>query len=155
MKEIRTTADIHATPQRVWEVLTDLRAYPDWNPFITRAAGGLEVGETLSLRLEPPGGLARTVRPIVLEVEAPRELRWIWKKGFSGISDMEECFVIVPKGDNRTHVIHRLTCTGLALSLPGLSAATVARLETNMREGLDVMNRALKSRVQGGQGPGL
>jgi hypothetical protein len=63
--------------------------------------------------------------------------------------------VIVPKGDNRTHVIHRLTCTGLALSLPGLGAATVARLETNMREGLDVMNRALKSRVQGGQGPGL
>jgi len=155
MKEIRTTADIHATPQRVWEVLSDLNAYPDWNPYITRAEGGLEVGSTLTLRLEPPGGEALTVQPVVLEAEAPRELRWLWAKGFSGICDTEECFVVVPKGENRTHVIHRITCTGLAVSLPGLGAATSARLETNFRQGLEAMNRALKSRAQGGKGPGL
>jgi len=155
MKEIRTTADIHATPQRVWEVLSDLNAYKDWNPYITRAEGGLEVGSTLTLRIAPPGGEALTVQPVVLEAEAPRELRWLWPKGFSGIYDTEQCFSVVPKGENRTHVIHRITCTGLALSLPGLAAATTARLETNFREGLEAMNRALKARAQGGQGPGL
>lgn len=155
MKEIRTTADIHATPQRVWEALADLSAYKDWNPYITRAGGGLEVGATLDLRLEAPGGPALAVRPVLLEAEAPRELRWLWAKGFSGICDTEQCFTIVPKGENRTHVIHRVTCTGLALSLPGIGAATAARLETNFREGMEAMNRALKSRVQGGQGPGL
>lgn len=155
MKEIRTTADIHATPQRVWETLADLAGYKDWNPYITRAAGGLQVGGTLTLHLEPPGGTALTVRPVVLEAEAPRELRWLWDKGFSGLADSEECFTIVPKGDNRTHVIHRLTCTGLALSLPGIGPATAARLETNFREGMDAMNRALKARVQGGKGPGV
>jgi hypothetical protein len=155
MKEIRTTADIHSSAERVWEVLADLRGYADWNPYITRADGGLEVGENLKLQLEPPGGGTLTVRPVVLEVEEPRELRWMWAKGFSGVCDTEECFVIVPKGEGRTHVIHRLTCTGLALSLPGVGAATTARLETNYREGMEAMNRALKSRAQGGKGPGL
>jgi hypothetical protein len=155
MREIRTTADIHATPQQVWAVLSDLSGYKHWNPYITRAEGGLEVGGTLTLRLELPGGEAFTVQPVVLEAEAPRELRWLWTKGFSGIYDTEECFILVPKGENRTHVIHRMTCTGLALSLPGVGAATAARLETNFRQGLEAMNRALKSRAQEGKGPGL
>lgn len=155
MREIRTTADIHASPQQVWDVLGDLSAYKDWNPYITKAQGGVEVGETLALRLELPGGEALNVRPVVLEADAPRELRWLWAKGFSGIYDTEQCFTLVPKGDNRTHVIHRITCTGLAVSLPGVGAATAARLETNFRQGLEAMNRALKSRAQGGKGPGL
>lgn len=155
MKEIRTTADIHATPQRVWDVLANLPAYTEWNPYITKAEGGLNVGSTVTLRLEPPGASALTVTPTVLEAEAPRELRWLWETGISGICDTEQCFTIISKGDNRTHVIHRVTCTGLALSVPGFGAATGARLETNFREGMEAMNRALKSRVQGGQGPGL
>ena len=155
MKEIRTTADIHASPQQVWDVLRNLSAYKDWNPYITRADGGVEVGGTLTLRLELPGGETLTVQPVVLEAEAPRELRWLWAKGFSGLCDTEQCLILVPKRENRTHVIHRITCTGLALSLPGIGPATNARLETNFRQGLEAMNRALKSRAQGGKGPGL
>ena len=108
-----------------------------------------------TLYREPPRGGSLTVRPTVLEFEAPRELRWIWGKAFGGLCDSEEAFVIVAKGDNRTHVIHRLTCTGLALALPGISSATVAKLETNFREGMEAMNRALKARAQGGKGPGV
>lgn len=155
MKEIRTTADIHATPQQVWSVLSDLRAYHDWNPFITSAEGPLAVGGTVVLQLEPPGAGAIAVRPVVLEAEGPRELRWLWSKGMSGLCDSEQTLVIVPKGENRTHVIHRLTVTGLALSLPGIGGGTAHRLETNFREGMEAMNRALKSRVQGGKGPGV
>lgn len=155
MIEIRTTADIHATAQQVWGVLGDIGSYKDWNPYITRAEGALEVGGTITLRLELPGGEALQVRPVVLEAESPRELRWLWAKGFSGICDTEQCFILVPKGEGRTHVINRITCTGLALSLPGFGASTSARLETNFRQGLEAMNRALKARAQGGKGPGL
>jgi hypothetical protein len=38
-KQFHATIGIEATPERVWQVLTDLAAYPDWNPFITRASG--------------------------------------------------------------------------------------------------------------------
>jgi uncharacterized protein YndB with AHSA1/START domain len=41
MREIRTEIDIRASTDRVWEVLTDLERYPEWNPFITRAGGDL------------------------------------------------------------------------------------------------------------------
>ena len=38
--ELTTFVDIDATPERVWQVLTDLPAYAEWNPFITEADRG-------------------------------------------------------------------------------------------------------------------
>ena len=71
MKEIRTTADIHASPQQVWAALEDLSAYKDWNPYITRAEGEVEVGGTLTLRLELPGGETLTVSPSCWKPKLP------------------------------------------------------------------------------------
>jgi Polyketide cyclase / dehydrase and lipid transport len=42
-KQFYAQIDIHATPQRVWQLLTDFAAYPDWNPFITRSSGSARV----------------------------------------------------------------------------------------------------------------
>jgi uncharacterized protein YndB with AHSA1/START domain len=50
--ELRTSIDIAAPPERVWEVLTQLAAYPEWNPFIVRAEGTVAVGERLSPRMQ-------------------------------------------------------------------------------------------------------
>src|SRR5437762_12809858 len=85
MKEIRTTTDIHSTPEKVWGVLTDFGAYPQWNPFITKAIGALEPGERLDLRLEPPGAHLRTLRPTVLAADPSRERRWHARRGFLGL----------------------------------------------------------------------
>jgi uncharacterized protein YndB with AHSA1/START domain len=32
MRTITRTVELDATPQHVWEVLTDTRAHADWNP---------------------------------------------------------------------------------------------------------------------------
>lgn len=149
MIDIRTTADIHAPPDAIWQALTDLPKYPEWNPYITRANGAVEVGERLELRVEPPGGLARTARPVVIEAESNRELTWVEEGWLPGMLDGHHSFTIVPRGQNRTHVVHRATFTGLLLPFMR------ARLETNVREGLEAMNRALKARAQGGVGPGI
>ena len=42
--QLRTSVDIDASPERVWDVLTDVRAYPQWNRFITGAEGSFVVG---------------------------------------------------------------------------------------------------------------
>ena len=47
--ELTTFVDIDATPERVWQVLSDLPAYAEWNPFITEAEGAFVVGERVSV----------------------------------------------------------------------------------------------------------
>lgn len=55
MRSISATVDIEATPERVWAVLGDLAAYPEWNPFIRSASGKLAEGGRLTLRMVPAG----------------------------------------------------------------------------------------------------
>ncbi len=148
MKEIRTTTDIHSTPEKVWGVLTDFGAYPQWNPFITKAGGALEPGELLELQLEPPGSHPRMLRPTLLEADPTRELRWHGRLGFLGLLEAYHTVSIVPKGNNRTHVIARTTFSGPIVGF------YTQLIDTNLREGFEGMCRALKARVQGPGGPG-
>ena len=62
-KQLHATIGIDATPQRVWQILTDFAAYPDWNPFITRASGTASPSERLRLRMQPPGGRPAAAAP--------------------------------------------------------------------------------------------
>src|SRR6266540_3158443 len=55
MKELRTEIEFDGTPQEVWEVLADLPAHGEWNPFITRIEGELRPGAKLDVRLEAEG----------------------------------------------------------------------------------------------------
>src|SRR4051794_41885813 len=74
--ELRSSVDIDGGRDQVWQVLTDLAAYPDWNPFITRADGAVAVGERLSLDMHPLGARPATLHPTVLEVAPGRRPRW-------------------------------------------------------------------------------
>ena len=49
--ELTTFVDIQAPPERVWEVLIDVPAWPVWNQFISSAEGSFVVGERLSLEV--------------------------------------------------------------------------------------------------------
>ena len=49
MKELRTEIEIQATPDKVWQVLTSLDKYPEWNPFIHHAIGKAKVGEKVDI----------------------------------------------------------------------------------------------------------
>jgi len=44
--------DIEAPPAIVWEVLTDLAAYPAWNPFCVAARSTLEIGAPVEMTLK-------------------------------------------------------------------------------------------------------
>jgi hypothetical protein len=75
-RELESEVKVQASPERVWEVLTDFAAYPDWNPFIVQAGGRAAPGSRLELRMRLPGRRPTTFRPQVLEAEPARRLRW-------------------------------------------------------------------------------
>jgi len=57
MHEIETEIDIAANAEQVWSILTDLAAYPSWNPFIRDITGSIETGQRLTVSIHPTGEL--------------------------------------------------------------------------------------------------
>ena len=55
MPVYRTSFEGNAPANRVWETLTTLDRYPDWNPQIPQASGDLSEGGRINLRLALPG----------------------------------------------------------------------------------------------------
>lgn len=114
---IATAVEIDAPPARVWEVLTDLPAYREWNPFIVEASGKVAVGETLSLQMVLPGRSPMTIEPTLLIVEPERELRWRGRLFVPGLFDGEHAFLLTPLEGGRTRLDHVEDFAGLLLPL--------------------------------------
>ena len=63
MKELYTEIEIDASPEQVWNILTDFTRLPEWNPFMQRASGVLKTGEKIEVRLQPPDASGMTIKP--------------------------------------------------------------------------------------------
>ena len=111
---LRASIEIDATPEQVWAVLSDLPAYPQWNPFIVSSSGRLEKGATIRNVMRDSGG-DTTFTPTVLEVAPGRELRWIGKIGPGGIFDGEHRFLIEPIAENRVRLTQSERFTGVLI----------------------------------------
>ena len=142
MVTLRTEIDIAASAARVWDVLTDFAAYPEWNPFIRRIEGGPVPRARLLVRIQPPGGRAVTFRPTILRVEPERELAWRGRTFVPGIFDGEHVFRLEPRGADSTRFFHGENFSGALVPLLRRS------LETTTRQGFEAMNAALKTRAE-------
>lgn len=74
--EIRTETEIKATAQAVWEVLCDLKRYPEWNPFTYEALGELKIGAEIRLKVRFPDGSEMRTRHYVCAIDTQQELSW-------------------------------------------------------------------------------
>jgi hypothetical protein len=114
---ITTEVEIDAPPATVWQVLVDLDAYPQWNPFIVAGSGTVAPGETLSLRMALPGRDPMTIEPRLLVVEHDRELRWKGRLWLPGLFDGEHAFVLTRLEPMRTRVEHWERFSGVLLPI--------------------------------------
>lgn len=141
MRELRREIDIDAPPAAVWAVLTDNRAYSEWNPFIRHLAGELREGAKLEVRIEPPGGRAMTFKPTVLAIEPHRELRWLGRLLVPGVFDGEHILHIEPLAEARSRFTQAERFSGILVPLFG---GTLDKTEL----GFEQMNVALKARAE-------
>jgi hypothetical protein len=139
---ILTSIEIDASAARVWSVLTDFAAYPQWNPTLPKISGDIRVGGRVRFRVRGVH-LAIPANAECLVVEPERELRWIglappWSRiPFHGI----HYFRIEPLADDRVRFIHGEDFGGRLVFL--LRRLLVAELTAPYH----TMNRALQQRV--------
>lgn len=140
MRAITRTVELDATPQQVWDVLTFAPGHADWNPFIVKMAGDLEVGRRIEVRIAPPGGKPMTFRPTVLDVDPAHRLAWLGRLLVPGLFDGTHSFTLEPFPGSRTQLTQSETFRGLLVSLSG---SLLQRTEA----GFAAMNEALRQRV--------
>ena len=139
--ELRTEIEIAAPTSAIWRVLTDLRHYGDWNPFIVGLQGQLEPNATLEVTLSLPDSNAeQRYRARVQKVEEEREIVWESQRFLKALLTTRHFFRLEPR-DDHTRFVHGQDVSGMLLSsvLPRVTEAT---------RGLVYMNQALKRRVE-------
>ena len=139
--ELRTEIEIDAPPEAVWDVLTDLEHYADWNPFIVSVEGRAVVGERLTNRMQPPGGKAVTFKPTVTVVEDESVFEWLGRLLIPGVFDGRHRFELHPTS-NGTRVVHGENFSGILVRVLRKS------LDTKTVQGFALMDAALKGRAE-------
>ena len=141
-KQLYTEITIKATPEKVWAVLTDFAAYPSWNPFVKSIKGIPVIGRPIEVLLQPEGSKGMTMKPVVVNYEANKELRWIGKLFASHIFDGEHAFVLHDNGDGTTTFMQYEHFRGILV--PFLKKM----LDVDTKASFIQMNEALKKRVE-------
>ena len=141
-KDLISSIDIAAPAAVVWNVIVDLDAFSAWNPFITSAEGQLRVGSRLTLRMQPVGGSAVTLRPSVVEVVEGHRLRWQGRLVVRGLFDADHLFVVEPLGADGARLVQQEQFGGLLL--PFFRRA----LDRGTLPAFHAMNEALKARAE-------
>ena len=139
---ITTEIEIDAPASAVWAELADTEAYGDWNPFVRRICGDLEVGNRLEVTVGAAGNTPRDFTPEVLVAEENAELRWVGRLGFQGVFDGEHYFILEETDRGTTIFRHGETFTGL------LGYPLIALIREDTHNGFLAMNEALKARVE-------
>jgi hypothetical protein len=141
MKELRTEIEIQARPDQVWQVLTSLNSYPEWNPFITLAAGNPKVGEKVDITVRS-GTKEMVLHCIVVRVEPNKELCWKYHVISPVLFRGEHRFIIDQLEGDKVRFIDQEIFNGL------LVPAQAKNIDTNSKLGFEAMDKALKVRAE-------
>jgi hypothetical protein len=141
MKELRTEIIINASPEKVWQTLTDLDKYPQWNPFICHAVGKAEPGQRVDIDFQPDGkGLK--LHCTVARYQPNRQLSWTYHVMNPLLFRGEHIFTIESLGENQVRFIDREEFNGLLVPFQAKD------IDTNTKKGFEAMDKALKGRAE-------
>ena len=143
--ELRTSVDVHATPEVVWEVITDVPAYPQWAAVLTGAEGTFDDGGRVTLHFPPGNPLLRTtVSARAVEMTPCRRLSFglrLARLGTPGLLDTEHTITLTPQDDG--------VRLWMAIRFSGLLLPLLTRsLNRDRAPGFEPMPTRLKARIE-------
>ena len=138
MKNIQTDIIIKNDVRKVWEILTDFKKYPLWNPFL------IKVEQTSKDRLKIEACLSyKNIMKFsskIIVLTSPSELRWIG--GVPWIFQGEHYFSLKPLSCSETHLIHGENFSG------SLAILSWPFMKKKIHNNFLRMNLALKERCE-------
>lgn len=146
---IETTILIAAPLSTVRSILLNFNAYPSWSSFIvsihcTSSSSALQIGDALSVTLNPPSGSAMTLTPHVVHLD---EAGFGWQghlANVTGLFDGKHLFLLEEEGEGGTTLTHREEFGGVLytplMSWLGMGVKT--------RAGFEAFNEAVKRRAE-------
>ena len=139
MKKFGAEIDIAAPPARVWALLTDLPAYPSWNPTIEKVEGSIALGHRLKVFVKINPGRAFPVKVAEL---VPNE-RMVWRGGMPlGLFKGERTYTLTPAGAGTRFAMHEV--------FSGLMSGMIEKSIPDLQPAFDEFARALKTRAEHG-----
>jgi hypothetical protein len=136
-----TRIDIRAQPEAVWELLTELAAYPTWNTTIDKVDGTIALGHKITIHAKIAPGKAFPVK--VTALEPPRKMVW------SGGAPLKFLF----KGERTFEVTAKASGTvefSMVEVFDGLLAGAIGQSIPNLQPAFDEFAACLKARAEAG-----
>lgn len=139
---IRTAVEIDVPREKVYAILADLEAYPEWNPYHRAVEGKFEEGADLTIHVLRPDGKQVEVPPHMMRIVENEEITW--GGGIRGIFYGEHSFLLESATADTTLLRHNEDFSGMAIGFADLPPDVIA-------EGYHQMNLALKRLLESGQ----
>ncbi len=139
--ELRSEIEIRAPLSVVWDVLTNLRAYGEWNPFIVEADGQMSEGAVIATTVNFPGNRERNFKRRLLKLTPMTELRWSWTALLKAMAYSEQFFQLRAVSEERVRLAVGENLAGMFMprTQPDLSRVS---------QGLTLMCQAIKRRAE-------
>ena len=139
MKEYRATTTISASPETIWQILTDAASYPEWDPNVHRIEGQIAPGEKITAYTKLSPGRAF---PVTVTEFVPKQ-KMTWSGGMPlGLFKGERMFTLVPNDNDSITFTVREIFSGPLLPLIGRSLPDLSTAFEQFAAGL-------KSRAEG------
>lgn len=142
-KQLKTRILINASPEKVWQVLTNFNDYPNWNPFIKELTKEVKVGNIIRVKLQPEGQKGMVFKPKVLSFDVNKRFSWQGHLFMPGIFDGEHIFELLDNGNGSTTFIQSENFKGVLVPLFS------KMLDGATKQGFEAMNQKLKERAEG------
>ena len=138
---IDKSVEIDAPAQLVWQVLTDVDSYGEWNPFVLECRTTLEPGSPIDMKVRLVGP-PRRQREFIRSHTPGHEFSYCMKPAPLGLLSSERSHTLTPLADGRTRYDSHFQLNGpLAPVVSGL-------LGSALRTGFTGMTDAVKLRAE-------
>lgn len=142
--QIEHSVEIAAPAALLWQVITDLDRYPQWNPFVVGCRSGLAVGSPIEMRVRGLAPWTVTQREEVLVHEPGRRLCYGLRGAFLGGISSTRCHLVSARGPDASRYDSSFELRGaLAPIVCALLGRRLARGFQSMTEGLTARAEAL------------